>query len=122
MIQRTCTSSRIIIAEAIDKTPSRITKIIIFLVMLQIADGVLTALGLLKAGSITGGNLLLQTMMSYVGVVPTLMFVKALAVIALGFLFVVARKFHWIELALKGLAVVYTTAAIIPWTIILTTM
>jgi hypothetical protein len=88
--------------------------------VLQIIDGLLTAHGLDLYGIESEGNAGLRYLMQYIGIGPTILFVKSLAI---GVIYSVCRygapKVKWVPTAMKSLIVVYTFAAVIPWTAII---
>ena len=88
----------------------------IFLVIIQVLDGVLTHRGLSLHGSIAGeGNGLLRYAMSVYGVIPALIMAKGIAVSLIFALCSISHRIEWIESALKGLIALYLVCAIIPW-------
>ena len=92
----------------------------VILSVLQIVDGILTAHGLTIFGVESEGNALLRTLMHYIGIAPTLLLAKSLAIAVI---FSVCRygapKVKWVPTAMKSLIAVYACAAVIPWTAIL---
>jgi hypothetical protein len=92
----------------------------LILSLLQIADGVLTAIGIFKFGVHAEGNPLLKSLMIAIGPVEALIVVKMIAIIVIATLCLLASQITWVTKALKGMIILYICAAIIPWTAILT--
>jgi hypothetical protein len=83
-------------------------------VAVQIADGVLTAVGIGRFGpSIEANPLLVHSMVTF-GSAPALLMAKAVAIVAGGLLH--AHSYH---LVLALLTVAYVFATLIPWAILL---
>ena len=91
----------------------------LLLCILQAADGVLTSVGISRFGVAMEGNPFLRHMMLEFGHVPTLGFVKLLAIMIVISLAFFARKLPWINNAMGAISAVYVFAAIVPWTYIL---
>lgn len=91
----------------------------LILALLQIADGVLTAIGIFRFGVHAEGNPLLKSLMMTVGPVEALIIVKLIAISVIATLCMLATQISWVTKALKGMIVLYMCAAIIPWTAIL---
>jgi hypothetical protein len=96
-----------------------ITVLGIVLSLLQILDGVLTAIGISFLGTSAEGNILLRGMMDMIGYIPTLFILKLMAIGVIYFLCSLAEQVKWIPLAMTALIFVYTTFAVIPWTVII---
>lgn len=90
------------------------------LVLIQILDGVFTALGVAHLGVEAEGNPLLRSAMHTFGYIPTLVAAKSLSVGIVFALWAFASKVLWVEKAMALVAALYMVAAIIPWSIILT--
>lgn len=91
----------------------------LILAMLQIADGILTAIGIFKFGVHAEGNPLLKSLMVAIGPVEALIVVKSIAILVISTLCMLASQIPWVTKALKGMIVLYLCAAVIPWTAIL---
>ncbi|MCB0333501.1 MAG: hypothetical protein KDD55_08370 [Bdellovibrionales bacterium] len=91
------------------------------LVLLQILDGVLTSVGVLHFGITAEGNPLLSHLMHQMGTTYTLILTKGLSIVIILALCYLASRVEWLTIALKGVVVIYLTAAIIPWSVILLT-
>ncbi|MCB0319395.1 MAG: hypothetical protein KDD60_00635 [Bdellovibrionales bacterium] len=91
------------------------------LIALQILDGCLTALGMYHFGLHTEGNPILRALMHQVGYIPALLITKGVAIGIICFLAQHAAKITWLRTALKGVAALYLLAAVLPWSIILST-
>ena len=93
----------------------------IILVGMQIADGILTAIGVSYFGTSIEGNVVLRTLMNSYGVVATLIGVKVIAIGIVMTLCHLAFTVTWLRSALKLVISLYLFAAIIPWSYILYT-
>lgn len=103
-----------------EKISQRVLNLAFLLVLLQILDALLTAIGLDIKGGVSGeGNGFLRYGMSVLGVIPTLVLAKSFAVIFIGALSLLSSKVSWIETAMTGLVALYLFAAILPWTMII---
>jgi len=89
------------------------------LAVIQILDGVLTAMGMNSFGTHAEGNLVLRNLMELVGHVPALIVAKGLALGVIGVLCGLSTRSTWVAPALKIVIGIYLCAAIIPWTFIL---
>ncbi len=89
------------------------------LALFQIADGVLTGIGVHHLGIEMEANPLLRSMMLSFGTVFTLVLVKSFAIGIVGFLTTFANTVSWLIYAMRGMAVLYACAAIVPWSAIL---
>jgi hypothetical protein len=89
------------------------------LIALQVADGVLTGMGMAHFGIHAEGNVLLKSLMQLIGYVPALVLAKGLAVIVVCTLCVLSNKIFWIPRAMKVVIGIYLFAAVIPWTMLL---
>lgn len=87
----------------------------IFLGSLQIFDGFLTSLGMNKFGLHAEGNPFLRSIFYKFGPENTMLVVKSLAIIAVIFLTVLAKKIRWIKDLIGALSCIYLFAAILPW-------
>ena len=88
------------------------------LVALQLFDGLLTARGVMILGIESEGNLIIRNLMYLLGVAPALVLVKTVAITIVVALGLISESVTWLCGALRGLAVVYLGAAVIPWCII----
>jgi hypothetical protein len=91
------------------------------LVALQIADLVLTAVGVSLFGVNAEGNPLIRGLMQHMGILPALVIVKSVAICIIGMLVLLARTVPWVPVAMRAVAAIYILAAIIPWSGILLT-
>ena len=83
---------------------------LIFFVLLQLADGVLTYAAVQRFGASAEGNPLLATWMVITGTTPALIGAKLLACACGGVLY--AAGVHRV---LAGLSALYLIAAVMPW-------
>jgi hypothetical protein len=88
------------------------------LIIFQLIDGVLTAIGMKAFGIEAEGNPLLRMGMEIWGPATTLFVAKGLAILVVLMLARMAGTVPWIQSAMKGVIALYAAAAIIPWTII----
>jgi len=93
----------------------------LLLILLQLADGVLTAMGMAQFGLNAEGNVLLQSLMHRIGYIPALVFAKGLAVLVVCTLCVLSNRIAWIGSAMKVVIGIYFFAAVLPWTVLLWT-
>ena len=91
----------------------------LLLVVLQILDGVLTAAGVNVYGIHAEGNPLLRSLMHLIGFLPAIIITKTVCVGFTVYLCSQAKSIHWLPLALRCVAVLYTVMAVVPWTVIL---
>ena len=91
----------------------------IFLVSLQIFDGILTAEGVHRMSIDAEGNHFLKYLMYNYGVNNTLLFSKGIAIALVLVVTYLARRLHWIKNLIAFMSVVYLCFAIIPWLIAL---
>lgn len=89
------------------------------LIVLQILDGFLTAVGVANFGTSAEGNPILYYLMQHFGYLPTLVATKLLSIVIIGILCSLAARVSWVLPAMKAVIVVYICAAIVPWTVIL---
>ena len=90
----------------------------IALVMLQVADGVLTYIGVTKKVASEGNPILAYFMHEY-GVLETLLVAKVLAIFIVIILTRLAMHNAAVRQGLIFIAVIYTSLAILPWSILL---
>jgi hypothetical protein len=93
----------------------------LILALIQIADGVLTGIGVANFGVEAEGNPLLKSLMIQIGYIPALIITKGLAIGIIGLLVYLSNKVLWIQTAMKAVIALYLVAAIIPWSYIITT-
>jgi hypothetical protein len=91
----------------------------ILLAALQVTDGVLTAAGMFRLGTSMEANAMLRSLMSEIGIVPTLVIAKLLCIVIIASLVAVHKRVNWMREALLALVVTYSCLAIVPWMIIL---
>ena len=91
----------------------------VILAFLQIADGVLTGIGVHYLGIDMEANPLLRVLMLNLGTISTLILVKSCAIGIIAFLTTFAHAVTWLVYAMRGMALLYACAAIVPWTAIL---
>ena len=89
------------------------------LALLQLADGILTSIGVSRFGVGIEGNPLLRAMMREFGHIPTLTILKFIAVMIVIGLTLLAHRLPWVKNAMGALTCLYLVAAIIPWTYLL---
>ncbi len=100
--------------------PSREVIILgLILISLQIADAILTNMGMKVFGTEMEGNLLLRHIMENCGTLVALIASKSFAISVIIGLVYLSKQVTWIPVALKGVIVIYTGFAIAPWTILL---
>jgi uncharacterized membrane protein len=99
--------------------PTEIVVLGLVLAILQVLDGVLTAIGIHQYGTDMEGNLLLRSLMSLVGYIPALMVVKSASIALIVLLCRQATKMTWLKPAFYGVIALYTFGAVLPWTYIL---
>jgi serine/threonine protein kinase len=91
----------------------------LFLISLQVFDGVLTSAGIDRFSIAAEGNYFLRTLMYKYGPENTLLFAKLIAIIGVIFLTILAKRMRWIKNIIAVLSCIYLIAAIIPWLFIL---
>jgi hypothetical protein len=89
------------------------------LILLQAADGVLTSMGVSRYGVNAEGNPLLRALITEFGNVPTLGFVKCIAIVFILALYYYSKRLPWIQNAMGAISCVYLFAAVLPWTYVL---
>ena len=89
------------------------------LVILQILDGVMTAIGVGHYGHEAEANFLLKLGMELIGPVPTLIIAKSLAIFVVYLLVQCAQHVRWVPRAIQAVTALYLFAAILPWSYIL---
>lgn len=91
----------------------------VVLAVLQIMDGVLTAIGVYHFGIGAEANLFIRWCMEQFGPNTALVALKSVALLVIVALCVMARSVGWLRPAMKTVILVYLVAAIIPWSAIL---
>ena len=91
----------------------------IALIIIQILDGVFTAIGVARFGSSVEANVFIRTLIEQWGSFSALLLVKTLAVGVVITLCSLSSRVPWVVPALKGVIILYLCAAIIPWSAIL---
>ena len=89
------------------------------LAVIQILDGVLTAMGIARFGLSIEGNPLVRAVMLQFGYVPALILTKSVALLIIAGIAKFGLQYSWVTKALATLITVYMVAAIIPWVTIL---
>ncbi len=89
------------------------------LALVQVLDGILTALGVQTLGLNAEGNVLLRHLMHQIGCIPTLALTKALALVIVCMLCWLATRVKWLPKVFRGVIVLYLLLAIVPWSVIL---
>jgi hypothetical protein len=97
---------------------SRLRLLFLANVLLQVADGSATLVGL-RLG-MAEGNPILAALMGAVGTTPALLLAKLGAFAGLGMLYW-CRRHPLVEPGLASLAVIYAVFAVLPWTVLLAT-
>ena len=88
----------------------------LLLIVLQISDAYLTAIGVSRFGFEAEGNPFLRPLMENFGHVPVLITVKTLAIACIVMLAEFATQVRWIPKALWAMSCFYFFVAIVPWT------
>jgi len=96
-----------------------VTLVGLSVIFLQVADGLLTFIGVSKLGIRAEGNPLLSSLMESYGVGNTLLITKFLAIVVCLMLIKLSEKFEPVKPALICVCVIYTLFAVLPWSIIL---
>jgi hypothetical protein len=89
------------------------------LIAFQAIDGVLTSLGINRAGIQAEANPMIRSLMLELGHIPALAVTKTIAICLILFLISLSLKRRWIEHVLIALSCIYFIGAIIPWTYLL---
>jgi hypothetical protein len=87
--------------------------------VLQVADGVLTAVGVSSLGIEMEANPLLRSMMEVFGVPATLFAVKGFSIAVIAFLTTLGGLVPWLTMAFRAMVALYSVCAVIPWSIML---
>lgn len=87
----------------------------IFFASLQVLDGVLTSVGVNQYGITKEGNPLLRTLMERFNPEQTLFMVKAIAVIVIAYMTLLAKRIRWVRDLIGLLSCIYLFGAILPW-------
>ncbi len=100
--------------------PARsVIEIGVLLMLFQAMDGVLTTIGINRFGIAAEGNPVLRQLMTEFGHIPTLTFLKSMAIIIVLALTLIAARLPWVKNAMGALTCLYFFTAIVPWTYIL---
>lgn len=89
------------------------------LAVLQILDGVLTALGVHYFGLGAEANPFIRNLMVLMGPNTALVLLKSLALAIIATLCAMSSSVRWLPLALRCIIVLYIVAAVVPWSAIL---
>lgn len=106
---------------ALPKVSPEVFSIGFLICVLQIIDGLFTAIGVQHFGIDAEGNLLIRTLMELCGPNVALILVKSLAIAIVCILCTMAHRVRWILPALRGIALLYLCVAIVPWGAIIVT-
>ncbi len=90
-----------------------------FLIILQIADGILTMKGVQAFGTSMEGNLILRALMNKIGHIEALAFSKLVCIAVIVRLTLIAKQYAWVKQAMGAVCCFYLFAAVFPWTYIL---
>ena len=104
----------------IEKPSRELIYFAIFFVSLQIADGMLTSIGVARFGISGEGNPFLKDLMLKYGPDKALFMVKAAAIFIIAGLTALAKRAPFVKDVIGTLSCVYLFAAIIPWVYIIT--
>ena len=102
------------------RLPRVLDNLALLLIVCQLLDGMATAAGMHRFGVGLEGNFLLRETMKLIGVIPTLLVAKGAAIGMTIGLRQMGSQVIWVGQALLLLCLVYISAALIPWLIILT--
>ncbi len=102
------------------RLPDLVDNLALLLIVCQLLDGMATAAGMHRFGISLEGNFLLRETMKLIGVIPTLLIAKGAAIGMTIGLRQMGSQVVWVGEALLLLCLVYISAALIPWLIILT--
>lgn len=91
----------------------------VFLISLQVMDGVLTSRGMLKYGTAAEGNPILRALMEMFSPDQTLFIVKAFSIMAVVLITLIARRSHTVRDMIGVLSCLYLFVAILPWAYLL---
>jgi hypothetical protein len=101
------------------RLPRIVDHLTLLLIVCQLLDGLATAAGMHRFGVSFEGNFLLRETMRLIGVIPTLFLAKGAAIAMTIGLRRIGSQVAWVGEALLLLCLVYISAAIVPWFIIL---
>lgn len=104
---------------SVRRTDAGIITLSFILIVLQVLDGVLTAIGVSHFGPGIEANLLIRNLMHSIGYIPALLCVKGLGIAVVVTLCMIGSTVRWLNVALKAVIGIYICAAIIPWSVIL---
>lgn len=89
------------------------------LILFQLADAVMTMIGVQIYGTSIEANIFLRSLMMKFGHIEVLAFSKILAIVIIVRLIFLAKEHIWIKQAIGASCFFYLFAAVIPWTFIL---
>ena len=104
----------------IEKPSRELIYFALFFVSLQIADGMLTSIGVARFGISGEGNPFLKNLMLEHGPDKALFIVKACAIFIIAGLTALAKRAPFVKDIIGTLSCIYLFAAIIPWVYIIT--
>ena len=96
-----------------------IVSLVTLLIILQLLDGLLTGLGVSSHGIHLEANPILRSSMMHIGPLWTLLAAKGIAIAIICILGKLAKSVLWLPPVMMLVAGIYFFAAIIPWTVIL---
>ena len=102
------------------RLPRVVDNLALLLIVCQLLDGIATAAGMHRFGISLEGNFILRETMKLIGVIPTLLLAKGAAIGMTIGLRQMGSQVVWVGQALLLLCLVYISAALIPWLMILT--
>jgi Domain of unknown function (DUF5658) len=91
----------------------------IILGIIQVLDGILTALGVTSFGTHAEGNVFIRHLMHVLGTIPALALVKSFSLIVIFSLAQLQYQVNWVNVAIRAVILLYLALAIIPWSLIL---
>lgn len=103
----------------ISAIPREILVLGAILALLQILDGVLTAIGVAHLGTEVEGNTLIRFLMEHLGYIPALVLIKTVALMVITGICVLSSKVQWLGFAMKAVICIYVGAAIVPWAFVI---
>jgi len=104
----------------IEKPSRELFYFALFFVSLQVADGMLTSIGVARFGIQGEGNPFLKNLMLEHGADKALFMVKAAAIFIIAGLTALAKRAPFVKDIIGTLSCIYLFAAIIPWVYIIT--
>lgn len=91
----------------------------LILALLQVVDGLLTAIGVAHLGTEIEGNMIVRVLMEQLGYIPALVLIKTVALGVIVGICSLSRKVQWLGMAMKAVIFIYVTAAVIPWSFVI---